>query len=297
MQPLSQKPCTLEELAGEIEQNKVLTLNRGRIITTWGDPAPVYRKAGRVIRQWDENSAGRLVLDILDLLADDRLGLVIWNGKKWELTEKFDPYERYVLLTPDGKQLTHLRLREKETRRSRVKLNEARMMLLDAARLTREAGVESQEVTEFFQGLQRMLSNENVFERKPRGNGPRVITPDQPPNLPNLFVACSKCDVPKPQTREFYEVYWDNGKWYWRTDCKDCRKKIKQVKSAPKYLEHLEKIRAVITKFHEETGYYPTIKQVSKRAGVQGNAVRAAWRMLAEQDKEFPPVPMPLSRA
>jgi hypothetical protein len=297
LQRLVKGPANLGVLTGEIQANRLLGVNKGRIASTWGDG--VNHRGSPSHLEWDDISPANLVRDLLAQLEYLELITRPEGTNRWELTEKFDPSVRYVLVTKKGRPVTHLRLTETLDRVNKGKLADARMSLLAAQRLIREAGVESREIEAFFEGLVRMLASENLekAERKASGNQPRVITPDQPEDLPNLFVPCTKCGIPQPQTREFYEVYRSKGNWYWRTDCKTCRRKdhIHRDQTGKgkrnKYLDCLDQVRSTVLAFTEEAHYPPTVRQVARRTGVHANSVRKAWKELAMRETDFPPLP------
>lgn len=274
-----------------------MVINRARIITTWNPGIKAAMAGGsRVINAWDDISAQNLAHDIL--IQFRLLGAVCETGEgKWELSGEFDPYKRYVILDGRGKQLTHIRLAEREIRENRAKLAEARFTLLASQRAAREAGADSREITAFYDGLLRMLTQENLAAaaRKKDGNQPRVITPDQPPDLPNLEIVCVKCGQPKPQTREFYEVWLntqENGvkRWYWRHDCKECRMLLK---NRNKSVAIREQVQDYVLEFTRLRNYPPTIRQVAAHTGAHGISVRYAWKHLAGTVEGFPPVPRP----
>jgi len=271
-----------------------MVLNRQRIIRTWGKDETRRLRRRDEASGWDRTSAAGLAADLLAHL--EHIGLVECADGKWELAEHFDPAERYVLVNGDGKQFTHVRLAERELRLNRAKLSEARFALVGAQRLAKEAGVDSQTVDELFGALLRVFSQEAVLNEGPRRNKPRVITPDQPPDLENLLIPCTSCGKAKPQTREYYELYLsgDGNRppvWYFRRDCKVCRAK----KRGHKYQDAMPAVRDLILSFTREQGYPPTVRQVAHRTKVHSNAVRAAWRELALEDEDFPRVPRPLA--
>jgi hypothetical protein len=189
------------------------------------------------------------------------------------------------VLMRDGKQLTHVRVNERENRASQAKLADARFALLNAQKLVIEADADSREVTAFFDGLLRLIAPEVIAARKEKqengrvGNLPRVITPDQPADAqsreelaaagehvlwqgllydgehwrPEDFRPCVKCGSGKPRHRRYYEVYLSESKkgvknWYWRRDCKECHLKIQR---AVKGYQPSEEIRAKARKIRE----------------------------------------------